>query len=180
MQHYDLLMVMPMLALLAWAAIHDVRTRRIPNLLTLILALSGLVLNAASIGPVSLSQACLGLLAGFGLTVGLFAIGAVGGGDVKLLAGIGAWLGPAGVLYVFLARAVIGMGIVLAQAAAQGRLRVLFRNSAVLVMGFVHARDTGIGPVAETGKAARSIDKPLPFAVPVFLATFLVVAGYLN
>lgn len=177
---YDLLILMPMLALLAWAAVHDVRTRRIPNLLTLILALSGLVLNATPVGPVTLAQSGLGLLTGFGLTIGLFAIGAVGGGDVKLLAGIGAWLGPMNVLYIFLARAVIGMGIVLAQAAAQGRLRVLFRNTTVLVMGFAHAGETGIEHVAQAGKSSRSVDKPLPFAVPVFIATLLVVVRLLG
>ena len=87
---------------------------------------------------------------------------------------LGAWLGPTGVLMVFLARAVIGLPIVLAQAISQGRLRILFRNATLLAMGAAHAGETGIGHFADVGKNARSVDKPLPWAVPVFAATVWV------
>jgi prepilin peptidase CpaA len=171
---YHALVLLPMFALLCWAAVQDVRTRRIPNLLNLVLFLSGLGVSFAKMWIVSPSQAGLGALVGFGLTLPLFLIGAVGGGDVKLLTALGAWLGPFGVLLVFLARAVIGLPIVISQAIAQGRLRVLFRNAAVLTMGAAHAAETGIGHFAEVGKNAKSVEKPLPWAVPVLLATVWV------
>jgi len=167
---YHALVLLPMFALLSWAAVHDVRTRRIPNLLNLILFLTGLGVSFTGMWTVSPAQAGLGALAGFALTVPLFAIGAVGGGDVKMLTALGAWLGPTGVLLVFLARAVIGLPIVIGQAMAQGRLRVLFRNTTVLAMGAAHVGETGIGHFAEVGKKARSVEKPLPWAVPVLVA----------
>src|SRR4051812_49259760 len=160
---YHALVLLPMFALLAWAAVHDVRTRRIPNLLNLVLFLTGLGVSFTGMWKVAPSQAGLGALAGFGLTLPLFVIGAVGGGDVKMLTALGAWLGPTGVLLVFLARAVIGLPIVIGQAISQGRLRILSRNAAIIAMGAAHAGETGIGHFAEVGKNSKSIEKPLPW-----------------
>ena len=106
----------------------------------------------------------------------LFLLGALGGGDVKLLAGIGAWMGAAGVFKVFLAAAVVGLFIVLVQCACQGKLFALFRNSAVLALSLVHIDQLGVKQTSELGRACRSVDRPLPYAVPVLAATLLVIA----
>ena len=170
-----LLPLLPMLALLIWAAIDDLRSRRIRNWLTLSLMASGLILSAAGMLPLKTSQSGLGLLVGFAIPFVLFALGALGGGDVKLLAGIGAWIGPTAVVQTFLAAAVIGLFIVLVQCAVQGKLFALFRNSAVLTMTILHVGELGTRTVTETGQACRSVDRPLPYAVPVLLATILIV-----
>ena len=94
---------------------------------------------------------------------------------MKLLSGIGAWFGPQYALAVFCVEAVIGMVLVLMQATAQGRLRVLFRNSAVLAINLAHVNTLGVKHVSETGQSFRSIDRPLPYALPVMIATILVV-----
>ena len=173
---YDLLILAPMFALLTWAAVHDVRTRRIPNLLNLVLFLTGLAVSVAGMSWVGPAHAGLGALAGFGLTLPLFLIRAVGGGDVKVMTALGVWLGPVGILYVFLARAVIALPIVVGQAAAQGRLRVPFRNPALLTMGAAHIEQTGVKHFAEVGANNRIADRGLvPWGVPVLLATVLVV-----
>jgi prepilin peptidase CpaA len=168
------LSLLPMVALLVWAAVQDVRTRRIRNWLTLSLAGSGLLASLVPHGGVGPSQALLGLLVGFAVPFVLFALGALGGGDVKLLAGIGAWMGPADVFAVFVVAAIVGLVIVLIQCTAQGKLFALFRNSAVLTMNLMHVGELGARHVAETGQACRSIDRPLPYAVPVLVATVLV------
>ena len=176
---FALLPYFPLLALLCWAAVQDVRTRRIRNWLTLAIAAGGLLQSFGHdfglMRTVPPSASVLGLLTGLGLPLLLFAIGALGGGDVKLLAGIGAWVGPAAVVHVFLAEAVIGMLIVLAQAAASGRLRVLVRNSTVVAINLWHMGDLGVRHVEQTGRSCRSVDRPLPFAVPVLAATLLVL-----
>jgi prepilin peptidase CpaA len=169
-----------MLSLLIYAAAQDLRTRKIRNWLTLCLVLTGiahsLVSSHALTPTVTLSDSLLGTLAGFGLPLTLFIIGALGGGDVKLLAGVGAWLGVWGVVEVFLAAAIVGMVIILVQCAARGRLKVLFSNTFVLVLNFLHVRELGIESVAQTGKSCRSVDRPLPYAIPVLLAVVLMVA----
>jgi prepilin peptidase CpaA len=178
MMFHRMLPYLPLLAVLAWAAAEDVRTRRIRNWLTFSLALTGVVQSfglAGLAGTVSPTASCLGLAVGFALPFVLFAIGALGGGDVKLLAAIGAWVGPGAILQIFLAEAVIGMVLVLAQAAATGRLRVLVRNTAVLAVNFLHVGDLGVEHVSETGRSCRSVDRPLPFAVPTLAATAFVL-----
>ena len=166
----------PLFAMLSWAAVGDIRDRRIRNWLTLSIALTGLAQSFAPAHTVSPLASVTGLAAGFALTFVLFALGALGGGDVKLLAGIGAWLGPGPVLAVFAIEAIAGMVIVLVQAAWQGRLRVLFRNSALVAVNLAHLNELGVEHVTATGRSSRSVDRPLPYAVPVFIAVLIVTA----
>lgn len=172
-----MLMLVPMFGLLTWAAAVDLRTRRIPNWLTLSLILSGLIQSFTTVHTVGPLGSLLGLLTGFGLTFILFAIGAMGGGDVKLLAGLGAWLGPRGTLGIFAIAAIIGMVIVIAQAAWERRLGKLFRNSAVIAFSLASASADTLESATETAKACNSTPrgKPLPYAVPVFFATAILL-----
>jgi prepilin peptidase CpaA len=164
----------PLGAALLWAAATDLHSRRIPNVLTFALVVCGVAQSCMSGGTISPTQSLLGLAAGFVLMFPLFAIRAIRGGDLKLLTGIGAWVGPGAVLAIFAVEAIVGMLIVLAQAAAQRRLSILFRNSAIVGINLAHLRDFGIDHVATTGNECRSVNKPLPYAVPVLIATALV------
>ena len=78
---------------LATAVVTDVRTRRIPNWLTGALAAAGFGMACGG-GAVTPLQAALGLLAGLLLMMPGHVIGATGAGDVKLMAAVGAVVGP--------------------------------------------------------------------------------------
>ena len=98
--------VVVVLASLA-AGILDVWKFKIPNILTLPLCLGGVIFHTlawgesgAGLGP---ARSLLGVLVGFSLLIGFYMSGAMLGGDVKLLAGVGAWLGPGPTPSVFLA-----------------------------------------------------------------------------
>ena len=134
MTTYGLLMCVPMFALLAWAAVTDCAARRIPNWLSYSLILTGLLQSFTTGAVVGPGASALGMLAGFALTFVFFALGAMGGGDVKLLTGVGAWLGPVGVLLVFVVDAVVGLTQAVIQAAAQRRLPTKARS--VRSLGF--------------------------------------------
>jgi prepilin peptidase CpaA len=165
----------PLLALLVWAAVEDARHRVIRNWLTVSLILSGLLQSIGPAGTVSPGASALGILTAFGLLIVPFAVGAVGGGDLKMLAGIAAWVGPLPVLEIFVIEKVIGLAIVLVQAGAAGKLRALFRNSAVLAVNLAHVGSLGVDHARESGQTFRSIDRPLPYAVPTLAATALVL-----
>ncbi|MGE5610656.1 MAG: prepilin peptidase [Bacillota bacterium] len=171
MTWHPLFIFAPLLTLLLWVAVVDLRHRRIPNTLTLAIAVTGLMQSFTAAATVSPSQSFLGLLTGLALTLVLFALGAIGGGDVKLIAAAGTWTGPQFVFQIFLAAAIVGMIIVLAQAAWQGRLRKLFRNTGLLLINLIHIRELGADHTQATGLSCRSVDKPLPYAVPFLIAT---------
>jgi prepilin peptidase CpaA len=122
--------------------------------------------------------AAVGFLAGGGVVFLMFVLGGMGGGDVKLMAALGAWLGPAGVINVFLVAAIFGLIVVLSQALWQGRLRVLARNSAVLAINLAHVNELGVDHVAEVGETTSSVEKPIPYAVSMLVGTVLVLCGF--
>jgi len=176
MTWHALVVFAPLVLMLALAAAVDMRQRRIPNALTGMLALTGLMQSFLPGHTASPLQSFLGLLVGGGLLLALFALRAVGGGDVKLLAGAGAWLGVKLVFQVFLLEAVLGMLLVLASCARHGRLRLLMNNSMLLATNIAHVNQLGTDHVAATGASARSVDRPLPYAVPIFMATIIILS----
>jgi prepilin peptidase CpaA len=165
----------PLIATLAVAAVIDARQRRIPNWLTFGLMAAGIA-RAAMLGSQDFSHAMLGILVGGAIPLALYMISAVGGGDVKLLAAIGAWVGPGPAILVFMVQAVLGLFIVIAQALAQRRTGLLLRNSALIVANFAGVSELGLQNAVDTGKSCRAIKRPLPFAVPVFFATLIVLS----
>src|SRR5688572_308869 len=107
-----------LLAIAAGAAVADVRTGRVPNVLTYGAALAGIVLNAA-LRPagLGLGPSLAGLAVGFVPLFVAYLAGGIGGGDVKLMAAAGAFLGPwyaaHALLYSCLAGAVLSVGLIL-------------------------------------------------------------------
>jgi prepilin peptidase CpaA len=81
-----------LVALAGTAGLYDIWSRRIPNWLTLCMLVVALVLRSY-VGLASLGVGLVGALCGLLLALVLFRIGAVGGGDGKLLVGVGAFLG---------------------------------------------------------------------------------------
>jgi prepilin peptidase CpaA len=168
----ELLQFVPMVVLLAWAAAIDVRCRRIPNWLTGALVASGLAQSALPYWSLTPGQAMGGLAAGFGLTFLLFVLGGMCGGDVKLFAGIGAWVGAVLVVKIFAVEAVIGMLIVVAQGLCRRRMGALVRNSTVLL---VNAAVRGDLSCPEEPSPSGDAERHLPYAVPALLATLAVL-----
>ena len=97
-----------LIASLAIASVLDCRLKKIPNVMILAMALTGLGFNVITGGPHGLFQSILGFMLGLILMFLPFCLGGMGGGDVKLMAAIGAFVGPSTLLYVFLASALFG------------------------------------------------------------------------
>jgi prepilin peptidase CpaA len=104
--------------LLIFSAAHDLLSRRIPNRLTLLIALSFLpaawlhgmpVLTIGIHAAVGLAM----LLLGFGL----FSLGFLGGGDAKLLGAAGVWIGLSGLGSFLMLTGLAGGLVALAVAA---------------------------------------------------------------
>ncbi len=102
------------------ATIVDLRTRRIPNVLTGTMAGAGLGLAVFGLGGISVGAAVLGCVVGLVLMLPGHALGATGGGDVKLMAAVGSLLGPLVVVNAVLFTAIAG-GVLAVTVAIQRR-----------------------------------------------------------
>ena len=113
------------------AAIYDLRSRRIPNWISLSGAILGLSLNASLAGWFGLRAALLG--AGFALLVyvPLYMLRGMGAGDVKLMAAMGSLVGPANWIYLFMLTAITGGLVALVVITTRGGVGKTLRNIAV-------------------------------------------------
>lgn len=115
------------------AAVCDLRERRIPNWLTASGVVAGVGINAIESGWQGLKFAGLGLGLAFLIYFALFALRAMGGGDVKLMAAIGAFSGPSNWLVIFVFASVLGGVAAIMLALARGRLRRTLHNVVQIV-----------------------------------------------
>jgi len=108
------------LSVLAIATICDLRTREIPDWLSIALLVWGLVAKLA--GWIELPWMALAMGFGLGLiaTLPFFWLGGLGGGDVKLITALGWVIGPVGLLITLLAMALTG-GVLAVIAALRGQ-----------------------------------------------------------
>ena len=130
------LIAVGLVTMLGVAVATDVGMRRIPNLVTVggfgfALFVRGLA------GAEPLIGGLLGAGLGFALTVPMFAAGGLGGGDVKLLTAVGAFLGPAKFIVAFLATAIIGAIMAIIVAAHRRALTSTLLGTKDLALGVV-------------------------------------------
>ncbi len=129
--HFPLVVVSVAVAI---AAVSDLRTYKIRDVLTLPLLITGLAYHVV-VGTHALSQSGLGVAVALALTLPGFLIGGMGAGDVKLMAGIGAWIGPLPTLGVFLAASLATAAYALVAIAIGRRFRETWTKLRGLVAG---------------------------------------------
>jgi prepilin peptidase CpaA len=118
--------------ILVIAAVTDLQSRRIPNWLTLPAIPMGLA--AQIIYGDGFWAGLFGACAGFIALFALFAIGAGGGGDVKLFTAVGSFVGINNVVVVFVLVAMLGGIAAVFVALRAGALGRVLRNTASIVM----------------------------------------------
>ena len=107
---------------LAAATVIDLKTRRIPNVLTGGMIALGLVLAATGASGISVPASLMGFCLGLLLMMPGYLLGATGAGDVKLMAAVGALIGPVLVINAFLGTAIAGGVLAVVVAARRKRL----------------------------------------------------------
>jgi prepilin peptidase CpaA len=113
-------LLVPLAAIITY---YDVRYRRIPNVFVLATLISGLLLNFVFGGVDGVLLSVGGCLLGFGLMLMLHVLGAMGAGDVKLFAAIGAVVGANLVIPTFLVVAMTGGALAVYTMIRAGSVR---------------------------------------------------------
>ena len=173
------------IALTLVAAVIDTRTAKIPNRLNLVILFAGVAFTLVrSVWPGAVEHplfvfntgaawlggldGTLGFLLAFGGFFAFWIFGLAGGGDVKLMAALGAWFGPVGFVYLWVA-SIVGL---------------LFWSGFVIVFSKVTGKKT---LSAKQQPQLKKAGKPVPrkrglqvtYSVPVALATlFVCLWGY--
>lgn len=151
------------LVIAASACATDIRTKRIPNELTLGGAALALIYVGFTDGLRGATTGVLGWGTGFAVFLPFYLLGGMGAGDVKLVACLGAWLGPVAALWTALYAALAGGVMAVVVALASGYFRAAMRNVADLLVYF---RVAGVRPhpvlTLERSKGPR-----LPYALPI-------------
>lgn len=150
------------------STIIDVRTRRVPNALTLGVAALGVTLAAVHQGAVGLPDALAGFAIGLLVMLPGHLIGATGAGDVKLFAALGTLIGPKAIVLALVYTAIAGGLLAVVVAAYRGRLRDTFERTAVLV-------STRGANVSEIEHA--SSDNRFPYAPAIALGALAAALG---
>ena len=110
------------------AAFHDVRGRKIPNMLSVVGCLAGIGTNVYLGGLGGLRSSLMGFGVAFGVYLGLYLLHATGAGDVKLMGAVGAIVGLRAWIPVLLATLILGAVAAVILAASKGRLRSTLWN----------------------------------------------------
>jgi prepilin peptidase CpaA len=145
------------------ACLFDLKSARIPNKLTFAAAGLAIIFHAAAPEGQGAGAALAGLLAGLMVFMPIFALGAMGAGDVKLMAALGAWLGWQPAIFIALYGAVAGGVLAVLIASLQGFLGQTLRNiKALLAYWWV----VGIKPLPALTLESKSAMR-LPYALPI-------------
>jgi prepilin peptidase CpaA len=145
------------------AVIWDLRSRRIPNWMTVPFFIAGLIFHTLTSGWAGFGFAAGGFATGFGILFVLWLIGGGGGGDVKLMGAVGAWLGAPMTLIVFIASSLLALLVAIVAIVWR-----LVNPSPALAGG---------PPANSSARSAMSAGRAVPYAVPVALAIWLLACA---
>jgi prepilin peptidase CpaA len=110
------------------AAIVDVQQHRIPNVITYPAMLAGVLLRTYCFGWKGLLSAVGGFLLAGGIVFVFYAVRAMGAGDLKLLAALGAIVGPRYAVNIIIATGIAGGVLALVYVAYRGQMRATLSN----------------------------------------------------
>ncbi len=160
-------------AVLVTAAVIDWWKLKVPNWITFPLVVGGWVYSTACFGWPGLAWSLVGTAVGLALLLPAYAIGGMGAGDVKLLAGVGAWVWGTVTFYAFCLSAIFGgliaVGMILYQGKGKWWHHVYqFRSIATEIL--VVRNPNQLSSLATERKGSMML---LPYGIPIAIGTIV-------
>jgi prepilin peptidase CpaA len=156
------------------AAVIDGYKLKVPNWITFPMIISGWVYNTIAFGWCGLLWSLVGTAVGLALLLPAYAIGGMGAGDVKLLAGVGAWVLGTVTFYAFCVSAVIGGVIAVAMVLSQRAWHKHRAQFDVILNEVLTIRDPEkLAVIAADRKSSMML---LPYGIPIAIGTIAYFA----
>jgi prepilin peptidase CpaA len=156
------------------AAAIDGYKLKVPNWITFPMILSGWVISTISFGWEGLGWSLAGTAVGLALLLPAYAIGGMGAGDVKLLAGVGAWVGSEITLYAFCVSAIVGGAIAVAMVMSRKAWHKHYYQFWTIWNEVLTIRDPEkLATIAAERKSSMLL---LPYGIPIAIGTIAYFA----
>jgi prepilin peptidase CpaA len=165
-EHWTVWLVSVVLIL---AAVIDGFELKVPNWVTFPFIIAGWVYSTAAFGFEGLGWSILGTVVGLALLLPAYAIGGMGAGDVKLLAGVGAWVYGTHTMYAFCVSAVVGAILAIAMVLARRSWRKHASQFWVILNEILVIRNPErLAAIAAERKPTMLL---LPYGIPIAIGT---------
>lgn len=156
------------------AAAIDGYKLKVPNWITFPLIIGGWVASTAWFGWPGLAWSLGGTALGLALLLPAYAIGGMGAGDVKLLAGVGAWAWGTVTLYAFCVSAIVGGVIAVVMILCGRRWQHHYYQFLTIWEEMVTIRDPEkLSVIAAERKSSMLL---LPYGIPIAIGTIAYFA----
>ncbi len=164
-------------AVLIFAAYIDGKQLKVPNWITFPMVLSGLLYHTVASGWHGAGDSLNGIVWGLLCLLPLYAIGGMGAGDVKLMAGIGAWLGATTTCYAFAVTVVVGALMAVVMILFSGRIPHHARQFVHIAYEIMVVRNPRA--LFVTAKERKPTMYLLPYGIPICIGSiaYFVYAG---
>ncbi|MFQ5734051.1 MAG: prepilin peptidase [Planctomycetaceae bacterium] len=147
------------------AAAIDGKQLRVPNWLTFPMVISGVVFNTVVGGWDGLGSSLLGTVVGLACLLPLYSVGGMGAGDVKLLAGVGAWVGATATFYGFAVSTVVGAVMAVAMVLRKRDKQQHYVNVLMILTEWIQVRNPKkLAAIAAERKSKMLL---LPYGIPI-------------
>ena len=177
LQNWHIKAVSAILILAAWI---DGRELKVPNWITFPMVLSGLVYSTWVGGLGGLGAGLLGMCVGLLTLMPLYAVGGMGAGDVKLMAGIGAWLGWEITLAAFAVSVVVGAVMAVIMVLWDKSMKHHYENFLLILSEWMVIKNPyELSKIAAERKPRMML---LPYGIPICIGTigYFVYSGMME
>jgi len=166
LENWHVKLVALILIVAAWI---DGKELRVPNWITFPMILSGLVYCGVTNGWIGLGEGLWGMTVGLLTLLPLYAVGGMGAGDVKLMAGIGAWLGATVTWYAFCVSVIVGAVMAVIMVLYRRSWEKHYNNFLMIVMEFITIKKPDqLYAIAAERKPNMLL---LPYGIPICIGS---------
>jgi prepilin peptidase CpaA len=156
------------------AAVIDGYQLKVPNWITFPMIISGWVYSTIAFGWEGLGWSLVGTVVGLALLLPAYAIGGMGAGDVKLLAGVGAWVWGSVTFYAFCVSAVLGGVIAVGMVLSRKGWHKHYAQFFSIYNEITTIRDPEVlATIAAERKPTMML---LPYGIPIAIGTIAYFA----